>query len=284
MVSRAVPSGAMRVSEGPKPSLHIQSVGHPPLSYAWLRTAEYNTGEMKSDPARGKEPKALPNSEAKKPCVACKCEIPADASLCSVCKSYQLAWKNWLQYVAGVVTLIVLTVSASFWLYEKVHAAFFSHENVSLVACSTMLRTAVVVNRGDRDVFVSHLQLWMARRTANWQAPELEINQTLAPGQFLEKEFPKSKIDSGEIVRGLSSAGFENLVSRAANNDPCLELDFFAGFDTHYLDLAKAVGGTLNTFDVGGYLEYWGARKDAPVRVTLEGKGIVRRSNAPGCR
>jgi AbiV family abortive infection protein len=225
-----------------------------------------------------------PIQEAKKPCVACKCEIPAAASFCSVCKSYQRSWKNHLQYVAGVVTLIALTVSASFWLYERIHAAYFYHENVSVVACNTLWRTAVIVNRGDRDVFVSHLQLWMPGRARDWLAPNLEINQSLAPGRFFKGEFLPPKFDSGEFVRGLNSAEFEKLVSKAANNDPCLELAFFAGFDTHFIDLVQAAGGTLNTFDVGGYLEYWGARTDLPVRVVLSGKGVVRRSNAPACR
>ncbi|HSZ03076.1 MAG TPA: hypothetical protein VK788_26505 [Terriglobales bacterium] len=188
-----------------------------------------------------------------------------------------------MQYVAGVATLIALTVSASFWLYEKIEAAYFYHENVSLIACSTLMRTVAVVNRGDRDVFVSHLQLWMPGRTKDWAAPSLEISQTLSPGQIFEGKFPAPKLDYGEFVRGLSATEFEKLVSKAANNDPCFELDFFAGFDTHYLDLEHAAGNTLNTFDVGGYLEYWGARTELPKRVLLEGKGVVRRSKLPAC-
>ena len=241
--------------------------------------------QMKGVPSLSNTSKTLPTQEAKKHCVACNSEIPAAASLCSVCKSYQRTWKNHLQYVAGVATLIALTVSASFWLYERIHAAYFyHHENVTVVACSTLMRTVVVVNRGDRNVFVSHLQLWMAGRTKDWQAPNLEISQTLTPGQFFKGEFPPPKLDNGEFVRGLNSAEFEKLVSKASNDDPCLELDLFAGFDTHYLDLVQAAGNTLNTFEVGGYLEYWGVRTDLPVRVVLEGKGLVRRSNSPACR
>jgi hypothetical protein len=239
---------------------------------------------MKPDTPLSNIPKELPIQESKKPCVACNCEIPAAASLCSVCKSYQRSWKNHLQYVAGVVTLIALTVSASFWLYEKIHSTFFFHEEVAVVACSTLMRTTVVANRGDRDVFISHLQLWMTGRTSDWQAPNLEINQALAPGQFFKGEFPPPKFDSGEFVRGLSSADFQKLISKAANNDACFELDFFAGFDTHFIDIVQSAGDTLNTFDVGGYLEYWGARTNLPVRVVLSGKGLVRRSNAPACR
>ncbi len=240
--------------------------------------------KMKTEATSSGVPKPLPTDEAKKPCVACRSEISAGASLCPVCKSYQETWKNHLQYMAGVATLIVLTVSASFWLYERIHAAYSYHENVSVVACSTMTRTAVVVNRGERNVFVSHLQLWMPGRTKDWLAPNLEINQSLAPGEFFKGEFSAPRFDAGEIVRGLNSADFEKLVSKAANNDPCFELEFFASFDTHYLDLVQAAGSTLNTFEVAGYLEYWGVRTDLPSRVVLTGKGVVRRSNLPTCR
>jgi len=189
-----------------------------------------------------------------------------------------------LRYAAGIATLIVLTVSASFWLYEKIHAAYFYHENVSVVACDTLTRTVVVVNRGDKNVFISHLQLWMTGRTKDWLAPNLEINQTLAPGQFFKGEFSPPKFDSGDVVVGLNSADFEKFVTKAANNDPCLELDFFAGFDTHFIDLMQVSRIPPNTFDVGGYLEYWGVRTDIPTRVKLYGKGVVRKSNLSTCR
>ena len=219
-----------------------------------------------------------------KACVACKTQIPSDASLCFVCKSYQQVWKNRLQYIAGVATLIVLGVSAIFWLYEKVRATFFYRENVGIVVCNTLLRTVVIANRGDKDVFVTRLQFWMPDRTSDWEAPYLEINQSVAPGQFLKAEIPKCKLDGAELIRGMAPAEFEKLVSKAANIDPCLELDFFAGFDTHFADLLLMAGPTLNTFQVAGNLEYVGAKQNTPVRVRLAGGGVVRRSIAPECR
>src|SRR5580704_17390330 len=119
----------------------------------------------------------------KKPCTACKSEIPLGASLCPVCKSYQRGWKNSLQYCAGIATLIALTVSAIFWLYERIHGTFFYSESVKVVECST-IAPVVIVNRGDRDAFVTQLLLWMPNRTKDWSMPILQINQLLAPGQF----------------------------------------------------------------------------------------------------
>ncbi len=215
----------------------------------------------------------------------CKSQIPADASLCSICKSHQRDWQNWLQYFAGVATLIALTVSASFWLYQKIRSTYFYRENVGIVACNTLLRTVVIANRGDRDVFVTRLQLWMSGRTSDWQSPYLEINQSVAPGQFLKAEFPKPRLfENGEFVRGLPQAESDALVSKAANHDPCLELDFFAGYDTHFGDIVQMAGPTLNQFPVAGNLEYVGARHDIPVRILLGGVGLVRRDLSPACK
>ena len=222
--------------------------------------------------------------QAMKACVECKSQIRADASLCSVCKSHQRDWQNWLQYFAGVATLITLSVSASFWLYQKIRSTYFYRENVGVVACNTLLRTVVIANRGDRDVFVTRLQLWMPGRTSDWQSPYLEINQSVAPGQFLKAEFPKTKLENGEVVRGLSQAEFDALVRKAANYDPCLELDFFAGDDTHVGDIVLMAGPTLNQFRVQGNLEYVGARQNIPVKIPLGGIGIVRRDLSPACK
>jgi hypothetical protein len=230
-------------------------------------------------------PKPAPAPQATKACVACKSHIPRDASLCSICKSYQLAWKNRLQYIASVVTLAVVSVSAVFWLYEKVRATFLYHEDVAIAECSTLLRTVVIANRGDRPVFVTRLQLWMPGRSSDWEAPYLEINQEIAPHQFLKAEFPKPRLDGGTVIRGMPPPEFEQLISKAANMEPCLELDYFASFDTHLADLFQMAGPTLNTFPVAGDLEYIGAKHSGPVRMTFAGVGVVRRGlpSFPNC-
>jgi hypothetical protein len=137
-----------------------------------------------------------------KPCIACGQEIPRSSSLCSACKSYQRSWKNDLQYFAGIATLMALTITSIFWLVERVRNTFFSKEKVVLAACNNLDTGAVVVNRGDREVFISHLTLWMTGRTSNWTAPVLQINSKLEPGQFLRTAFPPGKITGAGIFIG----------------------------------------------------------------------------------
>jgi len=219
--------------------------------------------------------------DKKKPCVACRQEIPLGSSLCPVCKSYQHVWKNHLQYFAGIATLVVLTISALFWVGERVWITFLSKEKVVLVACNTLDTGALIANRGDREVFISHLLVTMTGRTHDWSAPVLQVNEKLDPGQFLRAKFPPTKITgSGIFVRGISSKDFESLIVRASNGDPCVEADFFSNSDTMLAELRASAGPSLNTFPVGGFLEYWG-RGDNPTHMPITGTGVIRQAVPP---
>jgi hypothetical protein len=218
-------------------------------------------------------------------CIACKQEIPAAASLCSVCKSYQRPWKNHMLYVSGLAAMIALSISAAFWLWGNGRLLLgLGRDEVRLVAANT-LGSAIVANRGDREVFVSHLVLFMPGRSADWQAPRLVFEDRLPIGQFLRREFPRARLQEfAEFVRGRNPSDFEKLVNRAANLDQCLELAFFVAQDSFLRELRQMAGPTLNTFDVGGYLEYWPLSGDAPVDVPVKGTGVVRRSLRQECQ
>lgn len=217
-------------------------------------------------------------------CIACGTPITVGASICSVCKSYQRSWRNLLQYTAGITTLFVVSLSACVWSYQRTRMIFFYRDDIRVVACES-LRSAVFVNRGDGDVFVTRLAMWMPGRTQDWVAPTLDVNQPLAPGQFLKKDFPPSKFqDAAYFIRGLGPPDFEKVLASAANNDPCLELDFFSEADTLYEDIRRMAGPTLNTFVVQGRFEYQDAKRDTAQQELFAGVGLVRRHSTPECR
>ncbi len=226
-------------------------------------------------------------TQSKHLCVACKQEIHPNAAICPTCKSHQRRWKNDLQYIAGIATLFVLILSGSAWLVQRIHQTFFSREDVRVVGCNT-LGSAIIVNRGDTEVFVTHLLLWMPGRHADWKAPDLPIMQSLPPGKFLKQEFSFSRIKgNATFARGLSADEFQNQIVKAANDDPCYELAFYDSNDTYLPVLLKMGSGgpSLNTFEVAGYLEYWGKRGDSPERLPLSGVGFVRHDvSSPGCK
>lgn len=209
-------------------------------------------------------------------CVACLQLIPAGATICSVCKSYQRPWKNSLQYFSGIAALVLLIASAFTWLVGNGRAAFWQRDDVSLVSAST-LTSAVVANRGDRDVFVSNLIFTMPGRTADWLAPTVAFDEKISPGQFLRREFSKPRLDGGEFIKGSNQIDFDEMIKKAANGDRCLELTFFERSDYLLAQLMQMSGGSLNTFDVGGYLQYWTVGSLSASYLPIKGVGAVRR-------
>lgn len=210
-------------------------------------------------------------------CVACKNTIPDGAHICAVCGSYQSVWKNWLQYVSGIAALVGLSASAMVWLYGNARPLIWHKDDVYLVATNS-IGSVVVANRGDGEVFVSHVLLTMEGRTSNWSAPRVNIEERLQPGQFLRREVPRDRDDQRkEWVRGLSEVEFEALIARAVRGDKCVELVFLGENDSTLRDLRQMAGSTLNTFKVGGYLQYWGQRSREPKFVGVTGAGAVLR-------
>lgn len=217
-------------------------------------------------------------------CAACRQPIPLGATICSICKSHQAVWKNRLQYWAGVSTLIVLTLSALVWLRETAWHVLFARDDVRVVSCNS-LRSAVVVNRGDSEVYVSHLILTMPGRSQDWVVKRLDFEEPLAPARFLRREFPSDKFGhAAEFVRGLNQSEAQELIARAANGDACLELAMFSEDDAFLRELRQLAGPTLNTFVTGGYLEYRGLSEDRPMLVPISGVGVIRRDPKPECR
>lgn len=215
-----------------------------------------------------------------KPCAACGQNIPESASFCSVCRNYQKRWKNHAQYFSSLAALIAVIFASITWLWANARPLIWYRDDVRLVSLNSMA-SAVVLNRSDGEIFLSHLLLTVRRPSGTWHAQALEFGQQVSPGRFARKEFPKPRIDRGDYVHGMGAAEFEKLVSEAENNAPCSELIFFGISDSPLRDLRTMVGPTLNTFPVSGYLEYWALNRNSPVDLPITGIGVVQRCS-PG--
>jgi len=224
----------------------------------------------------------MPDTSHLTQCVACRHSIPKNASICSVCRSYQHAWQNWLQYLSGMAALLLLIASAITWLVGNARSYLWYRDDVRVMAANTHTG-AVVWNRSDGDVFLSRLVFYMAGRTNDWIAPTLIFEEKLSTGQFARKDFPKAegKKDRLFLVRGVSAIEFEADIVQAVNGDACYDLDFYENSDPSALELIQMAGPTLNKFPVNGYLQYWGINRSDPIKLPLLGFGVVYRCSNP---
>jgi hypothetical protein len=202
--------------------------------------------------------------------------IPEHASICSVCRSYQRSWLNWLQYSSGVTALLVVAASAGLWLFGNARHYVWYHDDVKVIAANT--KSGVVIwNRSDGDIFVSQLIFYMSGRDKDWIAPRVVFDERIAAGNFAHKDFVKDpqKRPGLGLVRGASASDFEQDIVHAVSNDPCYDLAFFESSDSDLAEMIEMAGPTLNTFPVAGTLRYWSTNKDEPTDLVLSGVGVV---------
>lgn len=123
----------------------------------------------------------------------------------------------------------------------------------------------------------------MPGRSGDWQTQRLVFEERLPAGQFMRREFPKIEEGNRFFVRGLKGDEFEDRVRKAANNDSCFKLVFFSASDKALRELQQFAGPTLNTFAVGGYLEYWGLTSKTASFAPVTGSGAILQDSRPDC-
>jgi hypothetical protein len=57
----------------------------------------------------------------------------------------------------------------------------------------------------------------------------------------------------------------------------------FSTNDDFLAELKKMAGDRLNTFEVGGFVQYWLSDTDHPKHLPIKGSGVVRRAQTPLC-
>jgi hypothetical protein len=228
--------------------------------------------------------------EPKAPCKVCGSPMILGASLCPTCKFFQNPVRRQFQFfssIASIVTFFVALASLLAWLFSTVPnllRTFFPQHHLSVVSANSF-GSIIVFNDGDRDLFVSHVLLYMTGRTAQWRAPYLPIQAGVPTGQFARHEFPKPHdFPDGEFVRGVQEPQWKQLLSRAVANPQCFNLYFLAQNDPFYRMISQAAGPSLNTFPVTANVEYLVPGSSTPHLAEFPAVGIMHRDLSSACQ
>jgi hypothetical protein len=101
-----------------------------------------------------------------KKCKYCASDIPIQAIQCSVCKNYQVAWRNNLLFAAGVAGFITLIASAiTFTIHEAtgIYKGLFWHDDLKvleLIDLGAGSMKLILSNRGDGPVFADEIVVY----------------------------------------------------------------------------------------------------------------------------
>src|SRR5262249_32808315 len=121
----------------------------------------------------------------KKQCRYCGSEIAASATLCPVCKRYQVAWRNTIVLLAGLAGFIALLGSAVVFMADRAAVVYRNlvwNDKVNVLYLRTALWpnfATTLSNTGDGPIFVVDI-------TAFWRehSNQYNINKVLQPNEF----------------------------------------------------------------------------------------------------
>jgi hypothetical protein len=196
-----------------------------------------------------------------KVCVACASPIPIGASLCPTCKTWQSPRRRLLQDLAGVVGIIALLGSASVYVVSKlpdVRRTLFWRDDIQVLAFKSE-GDLLVANRGDGEVYVSHISLGIRHEGRN-RSVTLRLGESIVSGSILKHTFER---DSPRIfISAVSDDVWTKVSARATGNrtDPCFSLVFFSRNDPTYLMVSQTYGPKLRTIEATGAVTFWAPR------------------------
>lgn len=219
-----------------------------------------------------------------KNCKECGSPIPQSAKLCSVCKTYQQRWRAFIHFLSSSTPLWVAAASLFLWAITQlptVRILIRPREDVQVIAAN-LQRGAVIVNRGDYEVFVAHIMLYMTGRTSNWVAEEIPVFMSVAPGKFLHVAAAKDDFKPGFWVRSVKDAIWEKFVDQAFSDKQCFQILLFAVDDPAF-QAVVASAPTINRLAAGGYIEYRTLTALTYTRKPVHATGVIQARSTPDC-
>lgn len=214
-----------------------------------------------------------------KNCNVCGSPIPQSAKLCPVCKNYQGGWSKVFHSLLSSLPLWAAAAALVVWAFAQwptVRIYFWPREDIQVIVANP-LEGAVIVNRGDHEVFVSHISLYMTGRTSKWTAQRFPVDASVAAGKFLRVAAPR-KDDFGLAywVRGIEAAKWEKFVDEAVSDRQCFQILLFTLDDPFFRQTAESAGLSLNRLAAIGYVEYRTISAPTYTRKPLEATGVIR--------
>ena len=181
--------------------------------------------------------------------------------------------------------LWVAAASLFLWAISQsptVRILFWPRDDVQVIAANPQ-RGAVIVNRGDYEVFVAHIMLYMTGRTSNWVAQEIPVFMSVAPGKFLQVAAPrKDDFIPGFWVRSVKGAIWEKFVDEAYSDKQCFQILLFAVDDPAFQTVVASTP-TINRLAAGGYVEYRALTALTYTRKPVQATGVIHARSTPDC-
>ena len=194
-----------------------------------------------------------------------------------------------VEIIAAILVIIsrflAAAVSLAFWSISQwptVRIWLSPRDEVQVITADPFAG-AVIVNRGDHEVFVTNVFLYMTGRTSKWTAQQFPVGQTLLPEKFLRVPAPlKDNFGNGFFVCSIKDAKIWNdFVDQAFSDSQCFQILLFAT-DDPFLRAVIESAPTVNKIPASGFVEYRTITARTYTR-TVVPTGIIRARSTPDC-
>src|ERR1700720_3989255 len=112
-------------------------------------------------------------------CVNCGSPILVGARICAVCKTYQSQWRNMLLFVGSIAGFITLLASGVTFIFAQL-SSIIKTEKIA-VSYLSYPGEVLLINTGDKEVFVSSLEVYWNSRNHN---ERISLNASIKAGEF----------------------------------------------------------------------------------------------------
>ena len=219
--------------------------------------------------------KVNPGSNAEsKICIACGSTIPASASRCPECSSYQSPMRNRLVYSASISGLIVVLVSLLTYIASTVpdaRRAVFWRDEVTVLSFETG-DNATVLNSGDGPVYLSRIELSINYKGRTVYAGSVPFEETIKNQSIISLETATIKsISLSEYMESDGEVDIEEHLARSLNReDTCYGISIVSTNDPRYLEVSSFLDDLLIYEDVNASLKFYSLRTGKEKSVELD--------------
>lgn len=224
----------------------------------------------------------------KKLCIACGCEIPFSASLCSECSSFQVGWKNTVRFLAnvvGIASVIIAVVTYVVSTFPQLRRIAAWNESVRVLTFN--YKEYAFANEGDGEVFLSHISgRYRLTPSDPIAGTYLEpIQKVVMPGSVLTGETEVgNRLDTTLVVSHVPDREWSDLFDSSVplHDEGCVHKAFIARSDPKFIMWKSFLGDNLRTFVVEAQLHYYSPHKRSMQATKFDAVGVLMRD--PKCQ
>ena len=208
------------------------------------------------------------DKDADKFCIACGNSIPSQANVCDKCGNFQSHLKNNLRYLASVVGIISVFLGATTFFISSIPSVrqVIAWKDEVRVLTFASNKPITIVNTGDGDVFVTHINVTGIRPNERGFSTTERVGKLVEAGKVITLDH-LSSTEGYTVAASTDPSEIENLRNAAelfSKSDACVRMIFAVPEDpgyTTFSEFFEKIENQMITYDVSATVQFFSIKK-----------------------